>query len=146
VKSRTRYATLLFAGFADLFVGIYALTLVIFGNFDILEFTWMTATAFLTLFTGSYLTYRTLQGLMSPRPRHAALIQPDERTKQILHRAARNAFVFLVVALPVVVTTVPEISRLGLVLTLSDAAATTMMAWIVAIIIFYASIVSYYRT
>jgi len=146
VKDSTRYNVLLFAGVADLAVGIYVLTLVIFTSLNVLEFTWMTAAGFLTLFTGSYLTYRVLPALISLRRGQAAPILRDERTIQVLHRAARNAFIFLVAVLPILVALPLGMSKLGVVLTFTELAATTMIVWIVAIVTFYASIVYYNRT
>jgi uncharacterized membrane protein len=146
VKDRTRYTVLLFAGVADLAVGVYVLTLVIFTSLSALEFAWMTAAGFLTLFTGFYLAYRVLPTLISLRRGETAPILRDERTIQVLHRAARNAFIFLVAVLPILVALPLGMSKLGVVLTFTELAATTMMAWIVAIVIFYASIVYYNRT
>jgi len=146
VKNSTRYTILLFAGLADLAVGIYAITLVILTSQNALEYTSMSAVGFLTLFTGLYLTYRVLPTLISLRRGKAAPILRDERTVQVLHRAARNAFIFLVAVLPIVVALPPGLSKLGVVLTCTELAATTMIVWIVAVVTFYASIAYYNRT
>jgi hypothetical protein len=51
-----------------------------------------------------------------------------------------------VAVLPMVAALQLGMSKLGVVLTFTELAATTMIAWIVAIVIFYASIVYYNRT
>jgi uncharacterized membrane protein len=145
VKASSRHAILLFAGLADLVVGIYALALVLLGIIPMQE-SWVLPAASLAIFTGSYLTGRSLAALRYARRGKAVPILWDERTTRILQRAGWNAFVFLVVALPAVVGLLSGMSKLGIVLDWNELAATMITVWVVAIVIFDASFFRYNRT
>ncbi|MFX1475217.1 MAG: hypothetical protein ACFFCO_07060 [Promethearchaeota archaeon] len=144
MKRSARYAILLFAGAADLAIGIYTFFLVTVVGVHFMEVTWMLGLGLLTILTGLYLIYRTLPVCVALMRGESVPIHRDERTVHISNRAARNAFAFLLVALLVVVSLLTAATKYGLLLTWREPVAYVMVVWMAAVIIFYASQI-YYR-
>lgn len=144
LKPTTRYAILLFAGVADLTIGIYAFGLVITQIVTGLEFLWVIVLGMLTTMTGAFLIYRTLPALLSIQRGESAPVPVDERTRQILHQAAFNAFIFLIIALIVMVSLTMGLPQWGYILTWNELTTALLVVWITSIFVFSSSMAYYY--
>lgn len=145
VKQSTRYAILLFAGIADIVIGIFAFALVINQIIAGLESLWVIALGLLTTLTGAFFIYRMLPVFLRIRRDEPVPTLIDERTRQIIHRAAGNAFAFLIIALVVMVSVTIALPKWGYILVWSDFVTALLIIWIISILIVYTSIVYYYR-
>ncbi len=143
MKTSTRYAILLIAGIADLGLGTYIFIFLSKGGAMGAEFLWILILGLLTTITGFYLTYRTLPLCILLYRGEPAPILRDERTTQILNRAARNAFIFLLITILITVSLLIALPKLGTILTYNEPITATIILWIGAIIIFYTSIIYY---
>jgi uncharacterized membrane protein len=65
----------------------------------------------------------------------------DERFTQIMNLAARNAFVFLVMVLPLTVIVLIQVQEI----TLQIAAGLVFVPWILSLVILYISLFYYYQ-
>lgn len=144
MKTSTRYATLLFAGIADLAIGLYAFALVITQIITGLEALWVIALGLLTTLTGMFLVYRILPVFLRIQRGEPTPTLIDERTRQILHRAAFNAFIFLIIALIVMVSITMGLPKWGYILTWNELTTALLVVWITSVLIFSSSTVYYY--
>ncbi|MFX1566008.1 MAG: hypothetical protein ACFFCH_08470 [Promethearchaeota archaeon] len=144
MKPVTRYAILLFAGIADLAIGIYAFALVTTQIITGLESLWIITLGLITTLTSVFLIYRILPVFLRIQRDEPVQTFFDERTRQIIHQAASNAFGFLIIALIVMTSATMALPKWGYILTWNNFVTALLIIWITSILIFYTSTAYYY--